>query len=88
MSTIAKWLTQIIKWLTSVGSVGLARPHVGLVRLVNMGSKRGAQGCEMGGVRDWINCVSWLAGPSDKPMDPLPRVINSVCVCIYIIYLY
>jgi hypothetical protein len=24
--------------------------------------------------------VSWLAGSGDGSMDPLPRVINSVCI--------
>jgi hypothetical protein len=27
--------------------------------------------------------VGWLAGPSDVPMVPSPRVINSICIYIY-----
>jgi hypothetical protein len=28
--------------------------------------------------------AGWLTGPGDGPMGQSPRVMNSVCVCVYI----
>jgi hypothetical protein len=76
----------MVKWLSSAGSVGWARS-------INVGSKRGrayvglwARTCSQ-----WrtglARPVSWLVGPGDGPIDPTPRVMNSIYIYIFMLRL-
>jgi hypothetical protein len=49
---------------------------MGSARSVNVGSKCGSSERGVGGTG--VDSVGWLAGPGDGPMDPSPRVMNSI----------
>jgi hypothetical protein len=75
--------------LTQLACVSSIRMWLGPGAWVNVGSKQHAAGTvthAVGGT-GLAQPVSWLVSLGDEPMDPSPRVMNSMCVYIYI-YIY
>jgi hypothetical protein len=53
-----------------------------------VGWARGVTGERAGSVAltGWVGWFGWLdclAGLGDGPIDPSPRLMNSMCVCVY-----
>jgi hypothetical protein len=76
----------------SIGSVGcaLARSgarefhHLGWAHIASIGRAR----ARMGRLVRLVWSVRGLADTGDEPISPSPRVMNSMCVCVYIYSVY